>query len=458
MKERTLIRDLNRLSDRSVELAGFVVGKRSHSQVLFLDLKDRTGKAQIVFTKESQDFELARSLSEQSVVSLKGRVKARPKGSENKAIVSGQVEVEGESLEVLSSAATLPLPAESDNVNEDRRLKYRYLDLRRERLQSNLKLRALFIQALRQAMIREEFLEIETPILSKSTPEGARDFLVPSRLRPGSFYALPQSPQQYKQLLQVAGFERYFQIARCFRDEDTRGDRQPEISQCDIEMSFVDEEEILALTESLITEAIKVVFPEKKIQTQPWPRMTYRRAIEDYQSDRPDIRDDNSDKDRLAFLWVTDFPMFSLAADGHPTAAHHPFTKPKFEKGKKLVGDETAYQYDLVLNGFEVAGGSLRTTDPEILTQVFNHLGHNIDEIKSNFGHLFEAFGFGVPPHGGIAIGLDRILMAILGEMSIREVIAFPKTGDGRDIMMAAPSRVKDEQLKELGLRIAKER
>jgi len=365
-----------------------------------------------------------------------------------------------ESLKVLSRAKTLPFPIDTEGyeISEEKRLKYRYLDLRRERLQRNLKMRQKVIQFMRDFLQKRDFVEVETPILTKSTPEGARDFLVPSRLYPGKFYALPQSPQQYKQLLQVAGIERYFQIARCLRDEDPRADRQPEFTQLDIEMSFVEQEDILKLIEELFIKLIKKLFPEKKIKKIPFPRITYKEAMEKYKTDKPDIRKNKESKNELAFLWVIDFPMFEWKeTEKRWDAMHHPFTRPQtedIEEIKKNPEKILAFQYDLVLNGYEIGGGSLRSYKPEILEAVFEVMGHTKKEIREKFGHLFEAFEYGVPPHGGIAPGIDRFLAVVLNEPNIREVIAFPKTGDFRDLMMNVPDKVSKEQLKELNIKI----
>ena len=300
--------------------------------------------------------------------------------------------------------------------------------------------------------------------MTKSTPEGARDYVVPSRLQPGKFYALPQSPQQYKQLLMVAGIERYFQIARCFRDEDTRGDRQPEFTQLDVEMDFPSQEDILTLTENLLKEAIAKIAPEKKILKFPFPRIPYNQAIAKYHSDKPDLRK-NKDSNTLAFGFVVNFPLFEWKkSEKRWGSMHHPFTRPSFlknetisqtiERIKKDPQKVLAQQYDIVLNGSEIGGGSLRIHEPRLLEAIFEVLGHKKEEIKNKFGHLLEAFQYGVPPHGGIALGIDRILMMLTGEKTIREVIAFPKTSDGRDLMMHAPSKISLKQLKELHLNI----
>ena len=303
--------------------------------------------------------------------------------------------------------------------------------------------------------------------MSKSTPEGARDYLVPSRLYPGKFYALPQSPQQYKQLLMAAGMERYFQIARCFRDEDTRGDRQPEFTQLDLEMSFVNGEDVMSLIEAMWIELIQTIYPQKRIQQLPFPRISYKEAMEKYGTDRPDFREDKNDPNLLAFCWVVDFPFFEKtdlsASSGRAgwTFTHNPFSSPRPEHvewlmEKKNIGDILTTQYDIVLNGFEVGGGSIRNHRPEALKKVFEIMGFEDERIMTNFGHMLEALGSGAPPHGGIAPGIDRLVMILENEPNIREVMAFPKTGDGRDLMMDAPSEVSKEQLKELGLEIKK--
>jgi len=343
-------------------------------------------------------------------------------------------------------------------VSEEKRLKYRYLDLRRERMRRNLEMRQKVIQFMREFLQKEGFIEVETPILTKSTPEGARDFLVPSRLQPGNFYALPQSPQQYKQLLMVAGLEKYFQICRCFRDEDPRADRQPEFTQLDLEMSFMDEDDILSLTERLYIEIVRKIVPEKKIFKIPFPRITYKEAMKKYNSDKPDLRRNKSDPEELAFAFIVDFPMFEWKKEEKRwDAVHHPFTRPKtdnVQEIKKNPDKILAHQYDFVLNGYEIGGGSLRSYKPEVLETVFEVMGHKKTEIKKKFGHLLEAFEYGVPPHGGIAPGIDRFLAIVLKEPNIREVIAFPKTGDSRDLMMELPSEVTKEQLEELHIKI----
>ena len=381
-----------------------------------------------------------------------------------------------ENLEIINQSETLPIGIDTDGyeIGEDVRMKYRYLDLRRKRLQKNLRNRVKVIKFIRDFLAEKDFIEIETPIINKSTPEGARDYLVPARLHSGKFYALPQSPQQFKQLLMVAGFEKYFQIVRCFRDEDTRGDRQPEFTQLDLEMSFTDQEEILNLTEELYLNLVRALYPDKKIKLTEEgriPRMSYKEAMEKYNTDKPDIRSDRNNPDELAFLFIVDFPMFEWKeAEKRWDAVHHPFTMPKFVMPKTESVEEfwnlfkkdpasiLAHQYDFVLNGYEIGGGSIRTHNPELLMAVFEAMGNKPEAIKEQFGHLLEAFKYGVPPHGGIAPGIDRLVMLLENEPNIREVIAFPKTGDGRDLMTGAPSEVSEAQLKELHIKITGEK
>jgi len=449
--------------DQNVKIAGWIHTRRDHGKILFLDLRDKGGLVQVIITPETKDaYEAVQRVRPEWVVEIEGTVQKRPEKLINPDLPTGEIEVAAEKLTVLTEAKTLPLPIDTDGreIGEDVRLKYRYLDLRRERLQHNLRIRHQGIQFIRNFLSDEGFTEVETPILSKSTPEGARDYLVPSRLYPGKFYALPQSPQQYKQLLQVAGIERYFQIVRCFRDEDPRADRQPEFTQLDIEMSFVEQEDILQLIEKLYTKLVQELFPQKHIQKTPFPRIPYKEAMEKWGSDKPDLRKNKEDASELAFAFIVDFPAFEWKEqENRWDAVHHPFTRPQvdsIEAIQKDPGNTLAHQYDLVLNGYEIAGGSLRIYDPKLLADIFEFMGNSREEIQSNFGHLLEAFEYGVPPHGGIASGLDRLFAVLLGETSIREVIAFPKTGDAQDLMMEAPSEVSIEQLKELHLSINK--
>ena len=442
---------------KEVKVCGWVNTIRSHGKIIFADIRDSSGFAQIVFIpREKESYKIAVELKAESVIEVIGEVAKRPEGMENPKIETGEVEIKVSAINVLSEAKTLPFPIEGDGyeINEEKRLKYRYLDLRRKRLARNIKIRAETIFLMRDFLRKEGFIEIETPLLTKSTPEGARDFLVPSRTHPGKFYALPQSPQQYKQLLQVAGFEKYFQISRCFRDEDLRADRQAEFTQLDIEASFVKQEDILILIEKLYIFIVKTLFPEKKIAQIPFPRISYKEAMRKYKSDKPDLRKSPKNQDELAFAFIVDFPMFEWKEEEKRwDAVHHPFTLPQTEDIEEIKNNTDkilAHQYDFVLNGWEIGGGSLRSYKPKILEAVFEVMGHNKQNLQEKFGHLFEAFEYGVPPHGGIAPGIDRFLAVVLNEANIREVIAFPKTGDSRDMMMSAPSDVSQEQLKEL--------
>lgn len=463
MKRVLTIETLN-YCGQAVKVAGWVNSLRSHGKIIFVDLRDSRGIVQVVFVpqKGSLVYQLAKELKPEWVIEIEGEVQKRPEGMINPKIETGKIEILAKNLKVLTKAKTLPFAIDTSGyeISEEKRLKYRYLDLRRERLQRNLKVRQKVIQFIRNFLIKEGFIEIETPILTKSTPEGARDFLVPARLQPGKFYALPQSPQQYKQLLMVAGFEKYFQIARCFRDEDPRADRQAEFTQLDLEMAFGEQEDILNLTEKLYSGIIKNLFPEKKITQIPFPRLSYKEVIKKYQTDKPDLRKNKEDKNELAFCFVVDFPMFEFSkTEKKWQTVHHPFTRPKTEDVKEIKKNPEkilAWQYDFVLNGQEIGGGSLRSFKPEILEAVFEVIGYQKKEVRKKFKHLLEAFEYGVPPHGGIAPGLDRFLAILLEEPNIREVIAFPKTGDNRDLMMDIPSKVESSQLKELHLKIIK--
>ena len=556
---------------QTVSLAGWVARRRDHGGVAFIDLRDSTGSVQVVIRDEA----LAGSLRAEWCLQITGEVVLRPEGNANSTLPSGAIEVMGDDIKVLSESAALPFPVDSGNdseISEEVRLKYRYLDLRREKPAANLRLRSKVTSTIRRVMEDLDFLEIETPYLTRSTPEGARDFLVPVRLQPGSWYALPQSPQLFKQLLMVAGMERYYQIARCFRDEDFRADRQPEFTQLDIEMSFIDQEDILAVAEKLLVkiwkEAVGFDIPT------PIRHMTYADAMQNYGSDKPDLRFDlqlieqtaffaktefrvfqapyvgsvvmpggatsprreldawqdwakargakglayilvNEDGtlggpvskniseseqsgivaaagakpgdaiffaagERSAslallgavrleigkrcnliaegaweFLWVVDAPMFEPTDNGGWTAVHHPFTGPKPDFTKSFASDPAnalAYAYDIVLNGTELGGGSIRIHDREIQKDVFTVIGLSDEEAASKFGFLLEAFNYGPPPHGGIALGLDRVCALLTGSDSIREVIAFPKTASGGDPLTGAPTPITPAQRKESGV------
>jgi len=448
---------------KKVTLCGWVKSHRIQGRISFLLLKDRYGITQIFVEPK-----LTKGLGEirrESVLQVKGQVNARPKNQINKELATGEVEVAATAIDILSEAAPLPLEIEKIESTEDTRLKYRYLDLRTSKMQESMLLRHKAIQFIRNYLDKEGFLEITTPILTKSSPEGARDYLVPSRLHKGKFYALPQSPQQYKQLLMVAGSDKYFQIAPCFRDEAARAHRAPgEFYQLDLEMSFVEQKDILDLTEDLFIKMIKEVFPDKKITKIPFPRLSYDEVMKKYKTDTPDLRKNKKDKDELAFCWIVDFPLFVkqtkedffYGAGKELAPSHHMFTAPKEEDIPLLDKDTSkarSYQHDLVLNGFEVGGGSIRIHDPKIQEKIFDLIGFT-DKQKKEFSHMLEAFKYGVPPHGGIAPGIDRLLMVIMGKDSIRDVIAFPKNKDAVDLVMNAPSEVSKEQLDELGIKI----
>jgi aspartyl-tRNA synthetase len=554
-----------------VSLAGWVARRRDHGGVAFIDLRDATGSVQVVIRDEA----LAGQLRAEWCLQITGEVVLRPEGNANTALPTGAIEIMGDDVKVLSESAALPFPVDSGNdseISEEVRLKYRYLDLRREKPAANLRLRSKVTSTIRRVMEDLDFLEIETPYLTRSTPEGARDFLVPVRLQPGSWYALPQSPQLFKQLLMVAGMERYYQIARCFRDEDFRADRQPEFTQLDIEMSFIDQADILAVAEKLLVKIWKEAVGYE-IKT-PIRHMTYADAMQNYGSDKPDLRFDlqlveqtkffaktefrvfqapyvgsvvmpggassprreldawqdwakargakglayilvNEDGtlggpvsknisqeeqngivaaagakpgdaiffaagERSAslsllgavrleigkrcnliaegaweFLWVVDAPMFEPTDNGRWTAVHHPFTGPKPEFTKSFASDPAsalAYAYDIVLNGTELGGGSIRIHDRQIQKDVFSVIGLSDEEATSKFGFLLEAFNYGPPPHGGIALGLDRVCALLTGSDSIREVIAFPKTASGGDPLTGAPTPITPAQRKESGI------
>ncbi len=452
---------------KKVKVFGWVNSRRDHGKIIFIDLRDRSGILQVVFGEDN--FKVAQEIKPEWVVSVEGTINKRPEKMINPNLKTGTVELVAEKLTILSKAKTPPFEIDDEGykIGEEIRLKYRYLDIRRKRVRDNLIFRHKVIQYIRNYLSEKGFIEIETPILTKSTPEGARDFVVPSRLAKGKFYALPQSPQQYKQLLMVAGLEKYFQIARCFRDEDSRGDRQPEFTQLDLEMSFVEQETILSIIEDLYIKIVKSIFPEKQIQEIPFPRITYKEAIQKYQSDKPDLRKDKNNKNELAFAFIVDFPAFEWKeGEKRWDAVHHPFTKVQNQENleekefiqamKKDPKKFLAHQYDFVCNGYELGGGSIREHNPNILEAVFEVMGNKKEDIREKFGHLLEAFEYGVPPHGGIATGIDRFIMILRNEPSIREVMAFPKTGDGRDLMMNSPSTIDKQQLKELGIKFEK--
>lgn len=451
--ERTLIRESLQKVDEHIKIIGWVSTRRDHGKIVFFDVRDRTGLLQVVATPQQ-----AGNITSEYVVAISGKVVKRAERLVNPKLETGTIELVAEQIETISSAVTLPFPIDTDgyDISEDLRLEYRYLDLRRERIAKNIRFRHKVITFIRSWLTNEQFIEIETPILTKATPEGARDFLVPSRLHQGEFYALPQSPQQYKQLLMVAGFERYFQIARCFRDEDTRKDRQLEFTQLDMEMSFVQREDVIDLTERLFTDLAEVF--GYKLYQKPFPRISYKEATEKYGDDKFDLRS-NKDSRTLAFAWVIDQPLFEWKEqENRWDAMHHPFTSPNPQDLPLLENGEYAkvrsWQYDLVCNGYEIGGGSIRITDPLLQSKIFEIMGHTKKQIEEKFGHLLNAFKFGVPPHGGIAPGIDRLIAVMLNEPTIREVIAFPVSASGKTAVMNAPSSIDKLQLDELRITI----
>lgn len=461
--QRTPILATKDLVGKEVNLAGWIHVRRDHGKIIFIDLRDRSGIVQMVFTPAQKDlYDLANQLRSEWVIAIRGKVKLRPEKMVNPELDTGKIEIEPMELKVLNQSETPPFPLDTagEDIDEEARLKYRYLDLRRPRLQRNIKLRSEFIDRIRQFLFKKGFIEIETPILSAPTPEGSRDFVVPSRFNPGKFFALPQSPQQYKQLLMVAGFEKYFQIARCFRDEDLRADRGFEHTQIDIEVSFINQEEFMKLDEEMITAVVESM--GYRIKQKPFPIFTYQEAVGKFGTDKFDLRTEEDKKNKvLAYAWVKDFPFFKKDDDGNWTFTHNPFSHARPEHVDWLLKGENidkilTTQYDLVCNGFEVGGGSLRAHKPEMLEAVFKIMGYKEKEINTQFGHMLEAFTYGAPPHGGIAHGVERNLMTLTGEDYLREVQAFPQTSSGRTSVMEAPSALSPRQLKELRLKIEK--
>jgi len=449
---RTLASELSKNIGKKVTLSGWIHKIRKLGGITFIVLRDRTGFAQAVVEK-ADAVKLLEGLSTESVVSLSGKV-----AKEERA--PGGAELRVDSAEILNKSKVPPfMTYDTRNINEEARLTYRYLDLRSKRMSENIRFRHKVIKYIRDFLDAKDFIEIETPILTKSTPEGARDYLVPARLQRGKFFALPQAPQQFKQLSMVAGFEKYFQIARCFRDEDTRGDRQPEFTQLDLEMSFTDQEEILQLIETLYIEIVEKL-TDKKLTFKPFKRLTYKEAVEKYKTDSPDLRKNKKDPTELAFVWIVDWPLFEYnKEEKRYDPHHHIFTSPKESDLGKLEKNPLAvhsWQHDLVLNGEEIGGGSIRIHKPEIQEKILELVGISKKESKEKFGHMLTAFEYGAPPHGGIAMGLDRLIMILRNESSIREVIAFPKSQEAKDLTMNAPSEIDSKQLKELGIEVLK--
>jgi len=444
--------------DREVVLCGWVDSRRDHGKIIFIDIRDRYGLTQLVFGGfcSLEAYRGAEKLKNEDVIKVKGKVALRPKGTINPKITTGQVEVAVSELTMLSRSEDLPFLVEDKiDASEEIRLAYRFLDLRRRPLLDNLHMRHRVIHSMRNFLNGSDFLEVETPFLTKSTPEGARDFLVPSRLNPTLFYALPQSPQLFKQILMVSGLDKYFQVARCFRDEDLRRDRQPEFTQLDLEMSFIEEEDVYTLMEKMLFSVFKEVLGiELKV---PFPRMTYGQAQDNFSTDKPDLKTGEV----FRFLWVVEFPLFKYnEEEGRWDSEHHPFTAPYEDDLIHLDKDPSKVRsrsYDLVLNGEEIGSGSIRIHNFELQNRIFRLLALGDNEVEEKFGFLVKALKFGAPPHGGFALGLDRLLSIIAGTSSIREVIAFPKTQKGVCPLTGAPSAVSGHQLKELNIDLRKE-
>lgn len=458
--ERTWIIDAVEQVEQEVLLQGWVHERRDMGKLIFIELRDQTGVVQVVFLPHHKEvLEAAAALRPEFVVSIRGRVNARPENQVKAEEATGAIEIEALELTIISDAQTPPFEINEDTsrVDEDLRLKYRYLDLRTERMQTNIRMRSTFLHHIRNFLMDRRFTEIETPLLTKATPEGSRDFLVPSRKYPGSFYALPQSPQQYKQLLVGAGFERYFQIARALRDEDLRADRGYEHSQIDIEMAFVNRAQVMAVFEEMMTTAVEAM--GFTIKEKPFPVITYAESMEKYGDDKFDLRtEEEKEAGVLAYAWVVDFPFFEKTEDGGWTFTHNPFSMPHEEHIEWLKNGENidqimTQQYDLVCNGYEAGGGSIRAHEPDILRATYKVMGYSDEEIEESIGHMLEAFTYGFPPHGGIALGVERNVMNMVNE-DLRDVQAFPQSTTGRTSVMDAPSSIDAETLAEYGIRI----
>lgn len=460
MAKRTMISATLKCIGSEVTIYGWVQKRRDHGKVVFLDMRDASGVLQcVVYSPELLQLLEQKNVNREFVLSVSGTISKRPDKLVNDKLATGEIELQCTKIEVISSADTTPFEIEDETlVDEEARMKYRYLDLRRPTMLARFRMRSNVLQFIRNWLIERDFIEVDTPMLTKDTPEGAREYIVPSRLQPGKGYALPQSPQQFKQLLMVSGFEKYFQIAKCLRDEDPRGDRQPEFTQLDMEMSFVEREDVMNINEDLLVNLIEKLFPNKSIQDKPFPRISYKEALEKYKTDRPDLRKDKNDPNLLAFCWVVDFPFFEKADNGNWTFTHNPFSAPTPEymedlMSKKNISEIKTTQYDVVLNGYEIGGGSIRNHQSDALHKVFEIMGLSEELIEKKFGHMLKAFAYGTPSHGGIAWGFDRLMMLLTNTPNIREVIAFPKTGDGRDLMMGAPAEITAEKLKEIHLK-----
>ncbi len=461
MEGRMLIKDIGSHVGETVTLSGWVHARRDHGKIIFIDLRDWSGLVQVVIIPKVLGDS---SLALETCLTMQGIIKQRPPSMVNADVLNGAIEFEATTLTVLGLAAATPIPVDGDgyDINEEMRMKYRYLDLRRPRMQKNLRLRHKVTTLVREYLNKENFVEVETPTLTKSSPEGARDFLVPSRLQPGTFYALPQSPQQYKQLLMIAGIDRYYQIAHCFRDEDLRGERQLEHTQIDMEMSFMKEEEVRAIVEGMMIYVAES--SGKTVLQKPFPVFTHEEAMQKFGADKFDLREGEvKDPNVMAFAWVIDFPLLEWDEETKRfTFAHNPFSAPKAEHVEKLLKGEDlaglrAQQYDLVCNGYELASGGVRISDPVVQRKVFETMGLTAEQAEERFGHLMKAYEYGAPTHAGIAPGLDRLVMLLANEPNIREMIAFPVSAGGQTSVMDAPSVVDKKQLDEVGLELKKQ-
>lgn len=462
--ERTLIKDLSSKKGETVEINGWVHVARDQGKMAFFDFRDRSGMVQGVVFGKPEVLEVAKLLKPEYIVAIEGIVNERPEKMRKEGVINGDIELEITGITILSEAETpvFDITEDSSDKDEEVRLKYRALDLRTERMQRNIRVRSEFVKRCRDFLMERDFCEIETPLLTESTPEGSRDFVVPSRHNPGKFYALPQSPQQYKQLLMNAGFERYVQIARAIRDEDLRADRGYEHTQIDVEMSFVKRDDVMAIIEEMITTTVEAM--GYTIKQKPFPVVTYQESMEKYGEDKFDMRtEEDKENGVLAYAWVVDFPFFEKTDKGTWTFTHNPFSMPKEEHVEDLMKGENiesilTTQYDLVCNGFEAGGGSIRSHKPEILEAVYKVMGNTDEEIEDKVGHIIEAFKYGTPPHGGIALGVERNVMNLTGEDSLREVQAFPMTRKGQTAVMNAPKALEVEQLLELGISVNKKK
>ncbi len=439
-------------------LCGWVHKRRDHGKLIFIDIRDRYGITQVVFvpsvSKEAHT--VAQQLGPEFVVRITGKVNVRPDKNANPDVATGDIELCATGLEILnpSEVPVFEIDDAAAQPSEELRLAYRYLDLRKQKVLNALRVRHQLCACIREFLNAQNFTEIETPVLTKSTPEGARDFLVPSRLSPGEFFALPQSPQLFKQILMVSGLDKYYQIVKCFRDEDLRADRQPEFTQLDMEMSFVEEEDVFSLTEGLFQKIFKEI---KGIDLPiPFPRMTHAQAMAQYKTDKPDIR---KNKEEFSFLWVVDFPLFKYNEEEKRwESEHHPFTSFRAEDAQFMETKEfdkiRSRSYDLVLNGNEIGSGSIRIHKQDVQKKIFDIIGFDEQEAERRFGFLLKAFRYGAPPHAGVAYGIDRLVTILLGLESIRDVIAFPKTQKGSCLLTEAPAHVDQKQLKELGIMV----